>query len=397
MLDMESGITILEHVTAEYFGKPAIVLIDEYDQPVISSYQYGYREQVGTFFENFYGESLKGAEDLDHALLTGIQRVVKESIFSKLNNVKVYTVLNEKYSSYFGLDTSETEELLRYYGLELNEDVKHMYDGYNIGGTDIYNPWSILNYADEGKLIPHWVNTSTNYLVKQALETKDEVFNTSYEALLRDGPVEVPVRLETSFIELQNTETLWGLLINSGYLTATDMEYSYSDTILTLRIPNGEVKSEFRSMLAQRMHVNSLSLNRMLKFLTENNVEAFFKIYQSIVLTCTSFFDAKENAYHMLFLGMCLTLGEIYKITSNMEGGYGRSDILMESRSSDRPHIIIEFKQGEDIERLGQEALDQIISREYYAGLSGQVLCMGIAHDVKRCEIVHRLVTIGVI
>ncbi len=382
------GIVTLENMVTSYFGIKPIVLIDEYDQPIMSSYENKYHHKINDFFAGFYGGALKGQENLSQALMTGIQRVVKESIFSKLNNVMVYTVLDEAYSTYFGLDEKETEKLLEYYGLKLTNEVKNQYDGYLFGSTHIYNPWSILNYANKKVLSPYWINTSTNYLVKEALSEADESFQLKFSKLIMNENVNVSISLETSFIELKNNSTLWGLLINSGYISILErIESEY----VTVRIPNGEVKSEFQKIVAERANIQNDDLKEMFNCLLRMEMEGFLEIYKKIVVNCTSYFDAKENAYHMLFLGMCITLQGMYKITSNIESGYGRSDITMESLAKERFHVIVEFKQGENINALKKQALEQIIDKQYYAGLSGKVLCVGIAHDGKRCDIEYEL------
>jgi hypothetical protein len=205
--------------------------------------------------------------------------------------------------------------------------------------------------------------------------------------LISEGDVKVSVDLGRSFTELQSYHTLWGLLVNSGYLTVTEYEDERS---LRVRIPNGEVRSEFLMIVADQAHVKDSDLYDMFKRLREKDMDSFFATYSDLVLSRTSFFDAKENAYHMLFLGMCLSVHGLYKVTSNIEAGHGRSDIRMESLSAGHPHIVIEFKQGEDIEALKEDALKQIFENVYYAGLEGEVLCVGIAHDKKRCAIAHR-------
>jgi len=236
-----------------FYGIKPIVLIDEYDQPIISSYDHKYHAHLSDFFSSFYGQALKGHGDLDLALLTGIQRVAKESIFSKLNNIMVYTVLDHKYASYFGLTGEETQTLLQYYGLELNEQVRAKYDGYLFGGIEIYNPWSILYYADKKELDNYWINTSTNSLIRESLREADSHFHKQFEQLLIDGEAKVGVMLETSFMELANRYTLWGLFINSGYLTVTD---KHSQQMMTVQIPNNEVKSEFQVSVAAHNRKN---------------------------------------------------------------------------------------------------------------------------------------------
>ena len=389
--ELEGSVYYLMTAVTRFYGIAPVLLIDEYDQPVISSYEHGYRKELGDFFEGFYGLILKGNEFLSQALLTGIQRVAKESIFSKINNIIVYTVLDEAYSPYFGLNRSETEAMLRYYGLELNEEVKNHYDGYLFGGIHMYNPWSILNYAGKKVLSPYWINTSTNYFIKRALTDADLSFTEKFNQLIMNESVNVSIALETSFVELKNNSTLWGLLVNAGYITIVErIETEY----MKVRIPNDEVKSEFQKIVAEQANIQNDDLKEMLNYLLHMEMDGFLSIYRKIVLSCTSYFDAKENAYHMLFLGMCITLRGMYKITSNIESGYGRSDITMEALSENRFHVIIEFKQGEDTDRLKKEALDQIINNKYYAGLTGQVLLIGIAHNVKHCELEYRVIQV---
>ncbi|MCL1810425.1 MAG: ATP-binding protein [Clostridiales bacterium] len=383
----------LMRAVCEHYKTKPIVLIDEYDQPILSSVEHGYHDELKDFFSGFYGGALKGQASLHQALLTGIQRVAKESIFSQLNNVKVYTVCDTRYSQHFGLTKGEAGELLSHFGLGLGDAVKMKYDGYIFGKEEMYNPWSILYYAETGALENYWVNTSTNFLIRKSISEAGSMFREGFDKLVAEGAWEIDTDLTCSFIELANDDTLWGLLINSGYLTVVSREVG--STAMTVRIPNGEVRFEFLKIIAGWSGVGSKQLDKMFRFLLARDLEGFMRIYQEIVLTCTSFAGAKENAYHMLFLGMCITLTGLYRITSNIEAGHGRSDIRMESLSAARPHIVIEFKQGEDIDGLKDAALAQIMENRYYAGLSGECLCIGIAHDKKRCAAAHQLMHCG--
>ena len=384
---LERSIELLETALFRYYKVKPIVLIDEYDQPIMASYEYGYHDDVYTFFSGFYGAALKGQDCLHQAMLTGIQRVVKESIFSQLNNVQVYTVIDEAYSGFFGLTEDETSELLKYYGLSITAEVKQRYDGYLFYKTEMYNPWSVLNYAKTGLLKNYWINTSTNALVRQSINDAKELFIKHFDILIANEKATVSIDLGCSFMELKHPDTLWGLLANTGYITIIDG----ADELYTkVRIPNGEVRSEFQKIIASRANLQSHDLNKMFRHLLEADMEHFMDIYQELVVSCTSYFDAKENAYHMLFLGMCISLNNLYKISSNIESGHGRSDIRMESLSKERPHIVIEFKQGEDLDGLKEEALTQIFEKKYYDGLSGEILCIGIAHDNKKCSLAHK-------
>ncbi|MFW6676814.1 AAA family ATPase [Lacrimispora sp. AGF001] len=387
-----SGVLLdLTRVVYEFYHIRPILLIDEYDQPIMSSYEYGYHNQLGPFFANLYGGAMKGNSSLGQALITGVQRVAKESIFSQFNNARVYTVMHKQYASYFGLTVGETEKLLTDYGLILDENVRMKYDGYRFGGVEIYNPWSVLNYADIDSLDNYWINTSSNFLVKQALRTADKRFWEDFDQLASGKEISVWLTLETSYIERDSNYSLWGLLVNSGYLTA--LKRIDSNTAV-VKIPNDEVMSEFQVLIAEISGVDGMDLQQMLSCLINKDMKRFFDLYQDIVISCTSYMDAKENAYHMLFLGMCITLRGTYKVTSNIEAGFGRSDITLEALMPAHSHVIIEFKQGEDLERLREEALQQIIDNQYYTGLSGEVLCVGLAHDKKRCSMVHKIMQI---
>lgn len=385
---MTTALAELTRVIREHYGIAPLLLIDGYDQPIISSYEHGYHEEMGDFFSVFYGAGLKGNPDLGQAIMTGIQRVAKESIFSQLNNPKIYTVMTERYSGYFGLTKAETEQLLKYYGWELNSRVRNMYDGYRFADKEVYNPWSVLNYADSGYLDNYWVNTSSNYLIRQALEMAGRGFWDEFDKLAAGASTTVWLNLDTSYTERKSNYSLWGLLVNAGYVTIVERIDANSATI---RIPNEEVMSEFLILVSEMAGIESQSLSEMFYALTHKDFKKFMDIYQNLVITSTSYMDAKENAYHMLFLGMCMTLRGSYQVSSNLETGTGRSDIILKALKTSLPNVIIEFKQGWNMEELRELALQQIIEQKYYAGLSGEVLCIGLAHDKKRCSVAYKV------
>lgn len=386
------SIQLLTQFVKEGYGIAPILLIDEYDQPIMSSYEYGYHEQLGPFFTNLYGSAMKGNPSLNQALITGVQRVAKESIFSQFNNPQVYTVIDREYAPYFGLNEDETETLLNAYGLELDNDVRRMYDGYQMGGIGMYNPWSVINYAKKGRLENYWVKTSANFLVKSALKNADRSFWKIFEQLIDGQEKLVYITLDTSFAERASLYSLWGLLVNAGYLTVT--RWMDAETSI-VKIPNGEVMSEFQTLIAELSGIERMDLQQLFVCLLNKDMGGFLRLYREIVITSTSYMDAKENAYHMLFLGMCIALKGSYKVTSNLEAGYGRSDISLQSLSPRNIHVIIEFKQGENIEQLKEEALEQILDNRYYTGLSGEVLCLGVAHDKKRCDLAHKIIYVS--
>ena len=299
----------------------------------------------------------------------------------------VCTVNDRAYSEYFGFNPQEAQALLESYGLELNDEVKKMYDGYRFADQEMYNPWSLINYANSRELIPSWVNTSSNTLIRQTVLKASDSFLRQFDELILNGSIKTMVNLSTSFFELQDDATLWGLLMNSGYVTVNRV-LNLQARLYEIRIPNSEVGQEFQNIVAQRTRIESGYLAEMFYYLIqERNLEEFQKVYKRIVSSCTSYFDAKENAYHMLMLGMCVYLSGTYEISSNLEAGKGRSDITLKAKEAGYPHIIMEFKQGEDLEKLSRQALEQIHEKEYYDGLAGEILLLGVAHNKKDCVI----------
>jgi len=390
--ELKYSLAYLLEALYTFYGVNPILLIDEYDNPIIEAHQQGFREEFTSFYASFLTHALKGNPHLGQALLTGIQRVAKESIFSKLNNIVVYNVLDSHYSPYFGLTTDETMKLLEYYHLELTEAVKKRYDGYLFGGIEMYNPWSILSYANKKVLTNYWLKTSTNALIKESVLEANKQFHRSFERLIKRGQVNVTLNLEASFAELPQNDTLWGLFVNAGYLTVTNVDYELNS--FTVKIPNEEIKTEFQLIVGAYTKLSSQLLNDMLRSLTYGEMDEFMEVYELLVLRSTSYHDSKENAYHMLLLGMLMNLQELYEIKSNIESGYGRSDIIMKSKDNKRPNIVIEFKQGEDVEGLKHEALKQIHENKYYAGLEGEVLLIGLAHDIKKCQLIHETINL---
>jgi len=389
---LKNSLAYLLEALYTFYGRNPILLIDEYDNPIIEAHQQGFRPEFTSFYGSFLTMTLKGNPHLGQALLTGIQRVAKESIFSKLNNIVVYNVLDEKYAPYFGLTTAETRELLVHYDLELTDEVRLRYDGYLFGEIEMYNPWSILSYANKKRLQNYWLKTSTNALIKESVLEAQEDFHWSFENLIKNGEVEVTLNLEASFAELPRTDTLWGLFVNAGYLTVTSEDYDLNS--FTVKIPNTEIKTEFQEIVGAYTKISSQLFTEMLRSLTRGQMTEFMKVYEKLVLESTSFHDVKENAYHMLMLGMVMNLQELYEIKSNIESGHGRSDIIMKSKDKKRPHIVIEFKQGKDVEVLKYEALKQIHENKYYSGLEGEILLVGIAHDIKKCQLTHETITV---
>ncbi len=374
----------------KYYHKKVMVFIDEYDTPFIEAHVGGYYEELRGGLSSLLHNALKTSTSLHYAMMTGIQRVAKENIFSDLNNLVVCTVKDPEYSQYFGFTEEETKQTLEYYDLSLNDEVKSMYDGYHFGEHDIYNPWSILNYASRKVLEPYWVNTSSNTMIKKAISSSDEAFERGYEELIRNGKLETTVKMDTSFFEVNNTENLWGLLVNAGYLTL-HKTISIQDSLYIIKIPNQEVQLEFRKLTAYHLKVTETDLTVLFNSLKCCRKEDFEDRYRKILLTLPSYHDLKdENSYHMMLLGMCAWLSNEYEVISNREVGKGRCDIILKSKKSQISYIL-EFKytndSSVDLKQLAKSAIDQIDSRRYDSELSGTVIHIGLAHYQKNVEI----------
>ncbi len=376
----------------KHHGKKVMVFIDEYDTPFIEAHVNGYYEEIRGGLSSLLHNALKASTSLQHAMLTGIQRVAKENIFSDLNNLVVCTVKDQEYAQYFGFTEAETKAVLEYYGLKLDEEVKAMYDGYHFGKEEIYNPWSILNYASREVLEPYWVNTSSNKMIRKAMEGRDLTFARGYEELIEKGKLETLVRMETSFFEVSSTESLWGLFVNAGYLTIEKV-ISARDGRYVLRIPNEEVQQEFRDLTASYLNVSESNLSAMFNGLRYEERERFAESYADMLLSLPSYHDLKdENSYHVLFLGMCAWLSNEYDIISNREEGKGRCDIILKAKKEGLASYVLEFKylkeaDAERLEESAKEAVMQIKEKHYDAELQGRAILIGLAHAGKEVSI----------
>ncbi len=388
--DINNAIIFLMKKLKEHYGKDVMVFIDEYDTPFIEARAGGFYSEIKGGLATLLRSSLKNSNDLKYAMLTGIQRVAKENIFSDLNNLDVYTVKDNNYSEYFGFTIEETKELLEYYQLELDDQVKEMYDGYRMGNTEIYNPWSVLNYIKRKELIPYWVNTSANTMIKQAIKKSKSDFKEQYEKLIKNNYLETIITLQTSFYEVENTPSLWGLFVNAGYLTITKTINTIAERY-RVEIPNKEVRKEFVDLTEQYLELNVGQINNMMDSLLQEDREEFYDNYKNILMLPSYHDLTSENSYHMMMLGMCVCLSDNYKVISNREEGKGRCDLVIQAKDEKRTSFVIEFKYlkedksniKEELERLSKEAIRQIQDRVYDFDLKGKVIYIGLAHHGK--------------
>ena len=388
------SISFLMDKLKDYYHKEVMVFIDEYDTPFIEAHTKGFYEEVRGGLSGLLHNSLKTSNSLKYAFITGIQRVAKEYIFSDLNNLVVCDVTDQRYASYFGFDNDETRELLEYYGLQLNNEVKEMYDGYHIGNQDIYNPWSLLNYVDTKELTSYWVNTSANTMIKDGIKKSSRDFKEQYKELIEDGYLDTEVNLQTSFYEVESTPTLWGLFVNAGYLTV-DQVIDLMDGYYRIRIPNEEVKKEFKNITDYYLSLGDGQLNRLMRYLRYEQADKFIKEYKDILMIPSYHDLEKENSYHMMMLGMCLCLDKDYEIISNREVGKGRDDLILKAKDEKKTSFVLEFKYLKEdkkalekaLDDLSNKAIQQIKDNKYDYGLKGKVIYIGLAHHGKDVSI----------
>ena len=387
----------------EYYGQKVVVLIDEYDQPIIDSYVKGYYQEAISFFKTFYGVVLKDNNYLEMGIMTGILRVAKENIFSGLNNLRVHTILDNKFTEYFGITESEVEKALKDFNLEFElQDVQKWYNGYLFGDIKVYNPWSIINFLNDEKLKPYWVNTSGNELIKLYLKKlKNEIFD-DFSKLLNKKSIlrRIDENMTFANLEANYEENIWNLFFHSGYLTLAE-EVQDDEEQVYLKIPNEEILKMFSKMFIKVYFENYNSFYNMVYSLKNGDIETFKKELRKILLENVGIFDVsgvyKEQFYHGLMLGIILTLKNEYEITSNNFSGKGRYDLLLKPKNLEKRKegIILELKVVNAMENLSEDkifeklenecdiALQQIEEKEYASVLKNSgvenVLKIGIA------------------
>ena len=383
----------------EYYKKEVILLIDEYDSPLINAYEHGYYDEAIVFFQVFYGEALKTNPYLRMGIMTGIIRVIKAGIFSDLNNLKVYSILEKEYSDFYGFTQEEVEKALKNFNIEYElPEVKAWYDGYRFGNSDVYNPWSILNFIQSEELRPYWIETSGNFLINDILKNVSTETIEILEHLFNGISMEENISGNSDLSVLMREDEIWELLLFSGYLTIDEkIGESYED-VYTLRLPNREVKEFFRKKFID-VNFGESTFRKSMEALKKNNIKDFEKYLQNILLKSTSFHDTKsEIFYHGLILGMMFYLDRDYIVKSNEESGLGRYDVSIEPRNKNNRAYILEFKvtkNEEDLEKESKEAIEQIISKKYDTSLKErgvkEIVFLGIAFCSKLVKVNFKL------
>ena len=396
--EYKNALKILTTYLYKYYKKEVILLIDEYDTPLITSYKYGYYDEALPFFKVFYGEALKTNPYLKTGIMTGIIRVIKAGIFSDLNNLSVYSILNDFYSNFFGFTQNEVENTLKYFNIE-NEipEIKSWYDGYKFGNSNVYNPWSILKFLQLKKLIPYWIDTSDNFLINQILKNVNSDTMETLQKLFSGESVEENINGNSDLSVLLGDEEVWELLLFSGYLTIDEKIGEDYENVYTLRLPNREVKEFFKQKFIDINFGESLFRNTM-ESLKKNKIEDFEKYLQNILLKSTSYNDTKnEDFYHGLILGMTLFLDRDYYINSNKESGLGRYDVIIEPKNKNNRGFILEFKvvkDEENLDKVSKNAIKQLIDEKYDTQLKERgikdITLVGIAFLKKLLKVSYK-------
>ena len=396
--ELTTTLKFLTKILYEKYNKKVVVLIDEYDSPLVSAYINGYYGKAKDFFKTFYSTVLKDNNYLQMGVLTGIIRVIKAGIFSDLNNLRTYTILSDDYTDSYGLTEEEVEKSLNDYGIgqEISK-VKDWYDGYKFGDSEVYNPWSILNFLQDKELRAYWVDTSGNDLINNVLKMKNKNIITALERLFNGEGLRQNLSGTSDLSKILSNDEIWELLLFSGYLT---IEEKIDQDNYILRLPNKEVKSLFRKTFIETYIARGSKLSFLMESLVENKIEDYEENLQEILLTSVSYNDTKkgnEAFYHGLIMGMGLYLEGEYITKSNIESGLGRYDFLIEPKNKSKRAFIMEFKSTDSVEKLeevSKEALEQIEDKKYDVSLKQngikEITLIGIAFCGKQIKISYK-------
>ena len=403
-VDYMRSMQVLSRMLCAHYAKKPVIIIDEYDTPIQEGYINSYYSEAISFIRNFFSTALKDNQYLAFSVLTGILRIAKESIFSGLNNIRVYSVLDKKYSDYFGFTGEEVKAICCYYDVpEKLTEIKEWYDGYRFGDMDIFNPWSVLSYFDnQCQAIPFWSQTSANSVIHEVINNLSSAGINNLKNILAGVPVESTIRTDIIYPSLKAPQTnILGFLLMTGYLKATETKIDEDGAyVCKLEIPNKEIKSIYRQEILC-IAVESAGediVGNLKKSLLSKDVELLKQTLGKFLLNTISYYDGlKENYYHGLILGMSVIFGSSYYPLSNRESGEGRYDIQLTPLEKNMPGIIIEIKAAdkaypEDLRKLAEVALKQINVKKYDTELlckgTENIYKYGIAFKGKHVEVV---------
>ena len=405
--NFKTSLLDLSNYLNKYYGEKVIILIDEYDAPIINAFDKGYYNEAINFFQTFYSSALKTNNSLKYGVLTGITRIIKEGIFSGLNNLYVNTILSKDYSEYFGLLENEVIEMLEYFDMKYkNEEVREWYNGYIFGESKVYNPWSIVNYVREKEIKAYWANVSGNTLLENMLDHAGESVYDDLKRFTDGESIEKYISDGTTIKSLlNNDDEIWQLLLYSGYLTKDekqkeiDVTSEYTD-VYNLRIPNKEIRKYFGNMFLNRFFGTEVKTNVLIKALENGDIKKFEKTLGEIMINMLSFFDLDkemEKIYQVFMIGLVGFLMGKYEIISNDESGYGRYDLAMIPIKSNEKAYLMEFKISKtknEMEKRAQKALKQIDEKKYDTKLKARgiknILKIGVAFYGKEVKVVFK-------
>ena len=389
--DWENSLKNLLRYLYEYYNKKVVVLIDEYDTPIVSGYNNGYKKEVLALYRSLYSTVLKSNTHLQFSVMTGILRIAKEGIFSGLNNLQVYNIFEKNFSEYYGLTEEEVLEGLKYYNLEYEINaVKDWYDGYQFGNIEVYNPWSIINFLDNGKLKPYWQGTAGNETINELLDRGNKEIFDDLEKLFRKEIVYKKIRDFTEFTD--DINEIWELFLYSGYLTTSGEQ---KDKEHPIRIPNREIMEFFEDRFIDRFTGNYQKFSDTIRYLRAGNIEKFGEGLQEEILSSLSYFDTdKDEKYYKVFLiGIFVALMNDYRRLSERESGYGRADLILEPKKKENPGYIFEFKVAnseEELESYAEEGFEQIEKKKYDIELINrgvtEIIYIGLAFYKKKLK-----------
>ena len=395
---LKSSLKFLTKILYEKYNKKVVVLIDEYDAPLVSAYHNKYYEKAKDFFKTFYSSVLKDNPYLQMGVMTGIIRVIKAGIFSDLNNLNTYTILSDFYPNCYGLTEEEVKKALIDYNLEYEMgDVKDWYDGYRFGKSEVYNPWSILNFLHAKELRAYWVDTSGNDLINDVLKIVRKDIIRDLKKLFDGEGLKQNLSGTSDLSRLLSEEEIWELMLFSGYLT---VEEKIDEDYYILRLPNKEVRRLFKRTFIEKYFGRGNKLIDLMEALTENRIEDYEETLQDILLKSVSYNDTKkgnEAFYHGFILGMSLYLEGEYIVKSNIESGLGRYDVSIEPKNKNKRGYILEFKATNNVDKLeeiSKEALKQIEEGKYSSTLrqtnTKEILYLGIAFCGKQIKVSYK-------
>ena len=405
--NFKTSLLDLSNYLNKYYGEKVIILIDEYDVPIINAFDKGYYNEAINFFQTFYSSALKTNNSLKYGVLTGITRIIKEGIFSGLNNLYVNTILSKDYSEYFGLLENEVIEMLEYFDMKYKiEEVREWYNGYIFGESKVYNPWSIVNYVREKEIKAYWANVSGNTLLENMLDHAGESVYDDLKRFTDGESIEKYISDGTTIKSLlNNDDEIWQLLLYSGYLTKDekqkeiDVTSEYTD-VYNLRIPNKEIRKYFGNMFLNKFFGTEVKTNILIKALENGDIKKFEKTLGEIMINMLSHFDLDkemEKIYQVFMIGLVGFLMGKYEIISNDESGYGRYDLAMIPIKSNEKAYLMEFKISKTkkgMEERAQKALKQIDEKKYDTKLKARgiknILKIGIAFHGKEVKVAYK-------